>query len=82
MEVGGFQGLKEKYPSAIPVDLIPNSTCGIPKDDAWVMLRDPLHSDMPWPAFLFGQTPASIWYWCTDQVNDVNTCKMPIFPSV
>ncbi|KAF4119114.1 hypothetical protein G5714_001165 [Onychostoma macrolepis] len=24
--------------------------------------------DLPWPAFLLGQTPASIWYWCADQV--------------
>ena len=32
------------------------------------MLREPVNSDMPWPAFLLGQTPASIWYWCADQV--------------
>ena len=47
----------------------PNATCGLPREDAWNMLREPLHSDMPWPAFLLGQTPASIWYWCADQVN-------------
>ncbi len=47
-----------------------NTTCGRPRDDSWVMLRNPVNSDMPWPAFLFGQTPASIWYWCTDQVSD------------
>ena len=29
-------------------------------------LYDP---DMPWPGFLLGQTPASIWYWCADQVS-------------
>ncbi|CAH8523458.1 unnamed protein product [Schistosoma bovis] len=23
---------------------------------------------MPWLGFLLGQTPASIWYWCTDQM--------------
>ena len=23
---------------------------------------------MPWPGFFFGQTPASIWYWCADQM--------------
>ena len=33
------------------------------------MLRNPVDSDMPWPAFLLGQTPASIWYWCADQVK-------------
>jgi len=34
------------------------------------MLREPTDPDVPWPAFLFGQTPASIWYWCTDQVKN------------
>ena len=45
-----------------------NGTCGLPRDDAWTILREPLHSDMPWPGFLLGQTPASIWYWCADQM--------------
>ena len=30
--------------------------------------RAPIGSDMPWPGFLLGQTPASIWYWCADQI--------------
>ncbi|MPC42544.1 Sodium/glucose cotransporter 4 [Portunus trituberculatus] len=49
---------------------MPNSTCGLPRVDSWRMLRDadPSVSDMPWPAFLMGQMPASIWYWCADQV--------------
>ena len=45
-----------------------NGTCGFPRQDSWQVLRDPLTSDMPWPAFLLGQTPASIWYWCADQM--------------
>ena len=46
-----------------------NITCrGVPRPDSFVMLRDPGHSDMPWPGFLLGQTPASVWYWCADQV--------------
>ncbi|GAB6032115.1 Sodium/myo-inositol cotransporter [Chamberlinius hualienensis] len=67
-EVGGISGLKEKYQHAIPNNTRINSTCGIPRDDAWSMLRDPLESDMPWPGFILGQTPASIWYWCADQM--------------
>ena len=47
-----------------------NSTCGLPNYDSWQMLRAPWGSDMPWPGFLFGQTPASIWYWCADQVRN------------
>ncbi|XP_066294109.1 sodium/myo-inositol cotransporter-like isoform X1 [Branchiostoma lanceolatum] len=42
--------------------------CGIPSDDSFVMLREVNDPQMPWLGFLLGQTPASIWYWCTDQV--------------
>ncbi|ESN97014.1 hypothetical protein HELRODRAFT_85865 [Helobdella robusta] len=45
-----------------------NSTCGMPSPHAWDMLRGPTDPDMPWPGFLLGQTPASIWYWCADQM--------------
>ncbi|KAG0719640.1 Sodium/myo-inositol cotransporter [Chionoecetes opilio] len=47
-----------------------NTSCGLPRDDSWIMPRHPVNSDLPWPAFLLGQTPASIWYWCADQVNN------------
>ncbi|XP_063843627.1 sodium/mannose cotransporter SLC5A10-like isoform X1 [Scylla paramamosain] len=69
-EVGWYTGLQTKYLAAIPSTLMPNSTCGLPRVDSWRMLRDadPSVSDMPWPAFLMGQMPASIWYWCADQV--------------
>ena len=50
-----------------------NSSCGRPRDDSFVMLRDPVNSDMPWAGFIFGQTIASIWYWCADQV-----CVIPL----
>ena len=44
------------------------AACGLPRGDAWTILREPATSDMPWPGFLLGQTPASIWYWCADQM--------------
>ncbi|XP_068743589.1 sodium/myo-inositol cotransporter-like [Montipora capricornis] len=68
-EIGGYEGLKKKYMNAISNDtLYSNSSCGQPRDDSFIMLRDPVNSDMPWAGFLFGQTIASIWYWCADQV--------------
>ncbi|XP_050711055.1 sodium/glucose cotransporter 5-like isoform X4 [Eriocheir sinensis] len=69
-EVGGYSAFQTKYLAAIPSILVENSTCGLPRVDSWRMLRDanPSQSDMPWPAFLMGQMPASIWYWCADQV--------------
>ncbi|KAJ7389861.1 Sodium/myo-inositol cotransporter [Desmophyllum pertusum] len=60
-EIGGYSGLKEKYMMAVSNDtLYSNSSCGRPRDDAFVMLRDPINSDMPWAGFIFGQTIASI----------------------
>ncbi|VDN09404.1 unnamed protein product [Dibothriocephalus latus] len=43
-------------------------TCRLPSAKAFVMLRDVSDSEMPWLGFLLGQTPASIWYWCADQM--------------
>ena len=78
-EVGGWSELQRKYFQAIPTQMIENSTCGIPREDSWIMLRDPLKSDIPWPAFLLGQTPATIWYWCADQVCNPLLFSLSIF---
>lgn len=43
--------------------------CGKPNPKAFQMLRGIDDPDMPWLGFILGQTPASIWYWCSDQVN-------------
>ncbi|XP_061571458.1 sodium/myo-inositol cotransporter-like [Cololabis saira] len=81
-KVGGFEGLRTKYmqvtpniTAILPYSSSPNLTdfesCRhhlYPKQDALKILRGPMDQDLPWPGFLLGQTPASIWYWCTDQV--------------
>uniref|UniRef100_A0A8C9TEC7 Sodium/myo-inositol cotransporter 2 n=1 Tax=Scleropages formosus TaxID=113540 RepID=A0A8C9TEC7_SCLFO len=66
--VGGWDALLQGYADAIPSVRYPNSTCGIPRDDAFHLFRDPLTSDLPWPGVLVGMTIPSLWYWCTDQV--------------
>ena len=54
--------------------------CGYPPENAWNMLRGPTDPDMPWPGFLLGQTPASIWYWCADQVRIMDMyCELKLF---
>ncbi|XP_043557212.1 sodium/myo-inositol cotransporter-like isoform X1 [Chiloscyllium plagiosum] len=77
VKVGGFEELKQRYMLASPnvttvlasFNLSSTNTCRIhPKDDALKMLREPTDEDIPWPGFLFGQTPVSAWYWCADQV--------------
>ncbi|XP_029936653.1 sodium/myo-inositol cotransporter [Myripristis murdjan] len=77
VKVGGLEGVRTKYMHAIPnVTAIVASgnfsyspSCRIePKPDSLRILRGPLDEDIPWPGFILGQTPASIWYWCADQV--------------
>jgi hypothetical protein len=71
VKVGGLWALEYKYPRAIPDTYDPstNSTCGLPRDDAFHILRDPVHSDLPWPGVVIRSTFVSLWYWCTDQVR-------------
>jgi len=77
IKVGGLEGVRTKYMLAVPnVTAIMASgnfsyspSCRIdPKPNALRVLRGPLDEDIPWPGFLLGQTPSSIWYWCADQV--------------
>lgn len=77
IKVGGLEGVRTKYMQAVPnVSAIMatgnftySPSCPInPKPNSLRVLRGPLDEDIPWPGFLFGQTPASIWYWCADQV--------------
>lgn len=68
VEVGGLQAIFVGYSNAIPSIRVPNTTCGIPREDAFHIFRDPVTSDLPWPGVLLGMTVPSIWYWCSDQV--------------
>ncbi|XP_076853374.1 sodium/myo-inositol cotransporter 2-like isoform X3 [Brachyhypopomus gauderio] len=66
--VGGWQAVFDRYSSAIPSIRPPNTTCGIPREDAFHLFRDPVTSDLPWPGVLLGMSIPSMWYWCSDQV--------------
>ncbi|XP_031725447.1 sodium/myo-inositol cotransporter [Anarrhichthys ocellatus] len=77
IKVGGLEGVRTKYMLAVPNvtaimaagNFTYSPSCRIdPKPNALHVLRGPLDEDIPWPGFLLGQTPASIWYWCADQV--------------
>ncbi|KAK2153547.1 hypothetical protein LSH36_293g02003 [Paralvinella palmiformis] len=68
IKIGGFQGLWAKYPYAMTNYTVTNTTCHYTNKNWYVMLRGPNDPEMPWPGFLLGQTPGSIWYWCSDQV--------------
>jgi sodium/myo-inositol cotransporter 11 len=64
-----MEGLKEKYFLALASNRSENSSCGLPREDAFHIFRDAVTSDLPWPGILFGMSIPSLWYWCTDQVQ-------------
>lgn len=65
-----YKELQMRYPQAIPTSTLTwgNTTCGIPREDAFHMFRHPVEGDLPWPGMVFGITISAVWYWCTDQV--------------
>uniref|UniRef100_A0A8C6V6J2 Sodium/myo-inositol cotransporter n=1 Tax=Neogobius melanostomus TaxID=47308 RepID=A0A8C6V6J2_9GOBI len=79
-KVGGLEGVRTKYMLATPnvtsimlsyPNLTYSNSCLLhldPKPASLKILRGPTDPDLPWPGFLLGQTPASLWYWCADQV--------------
>ncbi|NXF14595.1 SC5A9 protein, partial [Rhodinocichla rosea] len=67
-KVGWYEGLKEKYSTAIPKITVPNTDCHLPRADAFHLFRDPITGDLPWPGLVFGLTVVALWCWCTDQV--------------
>uniref|UniRef100_A0A8C3TU20 Solute carrier family 5 member 9 n=1 Tax=Catharus ustulatus TaxID=91951 RepID=A0A8C3TU20_CATUS len=67
-KVGWYEGLQEKYITAIPKITVPNTTCHLPREDSFHLFRDPITGDLPWPGLVFGLTVVALWCWCTDQV--------------
>ncbi|XP_051259242.1 sodium/glucose cotransporter 4 isoform X3 [Dicentrarchus labrax] len=67
-KVGWYEGLVEHYMSAVPSVTVANTTCHLPRSDAFRLFRDPVSGDLPWPGLVFGLTVLATWVWCTDQV--------------
>ncbi|XP_018408517.1 PREDICTED: sodium/glucose cotransporter 4-like [Nanorana parkeri] len=67
-KIGWYPGLEQKYMEAIPKVIIPNTTCHLPRNDAFHIIRDPITGDLPWPGLIFGVTILSIFAWCNDQI--------------
>jgi sodium/myo-inositol cotransporter 3 len=71
-KIGGYENLYIKYMDTSHINKsLSNYECALPKKNAFQMLRHIGDSDMPWLGFLLGQTPSSIWYWCSDQVHKI-----------
>nr|XP_046246920.1 sodium/glucose cotransporter 4 isoform X2 [Scatophagus argus]XP_046246921.1 sodium/glucose cotransporter 4 isoform X2 [Scatophagus argus] len=67
-KIGWYQGLVEHYMAAVPSVTVANTTCHLPRSDAFRLFRDPMSGDLPWPGLVFGLTVLATWVWCTDQV--------------
>ncbi|XP_034386735.1 sodium/glucose cotransporter 4 isoform X2 [Cyclopterus lumpus] len=67
-KVGWYEGLVDSYMSAVPSVTVANTTCHLPRSDAFRLFRDPVSGDLPWPGLVFGLTVLATWVWCTDQV--------------
>ncbi|XP_060598058.1 sodium/glucose cotransporter 4-like [Ruditapes philippinarum] len=67
-KIGGYANLREKYMDSTPSIRDYNSTCGLPREDAFNILRDPINSDNPWPGLILQMVLGCMWYWCNDQV--------------
>ena len=64
-----------KYERAVPNSTFySNDTCGLPREDAFKLFRDPVSGDIPWPG-IPGLVLNSIWYWCADQVREIITAR-------
>ncbi|ELT92976.1 hypothetical protein CAPTEDRAFT_98928 [Capitella teleta] len=69
-DIGGFDGLWSQYPLAVANETVANTSCHEVNEHWNVLLRPLSDTEMPWLGFLMGQTPGSIWYWCTDQASN------------
>ncbi|ETE70443.1 Sodium/glucose cotransporter 1 [Ophiophagus hannah] len=84
-EVGGYEGLLEKYMTAIPANIsydnvtIPEK-CYTPRPDAFHIFRDPVDGDLPWPGLIFGLSILALWYWCTDQAGCIMCGYLKLLP--
>ncbi|CAG5127310.1 unnamed protein product, partial [Candidula unifasciata] len=77
IEVGGYEQLRHRYFSSYPNTTLQHlgkkdnysySSCGIPPDNAYNLVRSADDNDLPWPGVFIGLTVSSVWYWCSDQV--------------
>ncbi|CAF2951834.1 unnamed protein product [Rotaria sp. Silwood2] len=69
VKVGGIQLIKEFYPYAVSdTTLFSNTSCGMPPEDYFSLIRPLDSADGPPWVGIIGMTILSIWYWCSDQV--------------
>ena len=74
-KIGGYNGILEKYKHSATNYTLQNQSfyaCGMPRDDAFHIFRDPLTADIPWTGATLGLTFLALSVWCQDQVGDIS----------
>nr|WLN44353.1 AAT13 [Sinonovacula rivularis] len=69
--VGGWDGLISRYPLAAANNTLANQSfyqCGMPREDAFHIWRDPTSGDIPWPGAAIGLTLLGLYVWCQEQI--------------
>nr|WLN44350.1 AAT10 [Sinonovacula rivularis] len=70
-QVGGWFTLVTKYTQAATNYTLQNTSfygCGMPRDDAFHIFRDPVTGDLPWTGATLGLTILALFVWCQDQL--------------
>ena len=71
-KIGGYNAVLEEYKHAATNYTLQNQTfysCGMPREDAFRIFRNPLTADIPWTGATLGLTFLALSVWCQDQVS-------------
>ena len=77
--IGGWHTMEEKYMHAATNYTLANQSfysCGMPRDDAFHIFRDPVKGDIPWTGSTFGLTILALFVWCQDQVEAITLAQL------
>ncbi|OWF42602.1 sodium/glucose cotransporter 5-like [Mizuhopecten yessoensis] len=67
-EVGNIENLMKRYMNSSATIQIINSTCGLPRKDAFHVFLDPTGNNQPWPGLVIVASLGCVAYWCCDQI--------------
>ncbi|XP_060075975.1 sodium/mannose cotransporter SLC5A10-like [Ylistrum balloti] len=67
-EIGSLENLQKRYMNSTATIQIVNSTCGLPRQDAFHIFLDPAGSEQPWPGLVVVSSLGCVAYWCCDQM--------------
>ncbi|XP_060075976.1 sodium/mannose cotransporter SLC5A10-like [Ylistrum balloti] len=67
-KIGSLENLERRYMNSSATIQLVNSTCGLPRQDAFHVFLDPAGSVQPWPGLIISASLICLAYWCCDQI--------------